>query len=669
MFEKILIANRGEIAVRIMRTCRRLGIRSVAVYSNPDFRSLHVLEADEAFALGGTTSLESYLSKEKIIEAAVETGVQAIHPGYGFLAENAEFAEMVVAAGLVFIGPPAKVIATLGDKIAAKRLAAETGLPVLADHAEPVGTVEEAGCAAERLGYPVMLKPAAGGGGKGMRIVTHAGELAPAFSAARQEAGKAFGDDRIFIERYLAKPRHIEFQIMADRFGNVIHLGERECSIQRRYQKLIEESPSVAIDDSLRSRIGAAACELARRAGYENAGTVEFLLDERGEWYFLEVNTRLQVEHPVTEMVTSLDLVELQIRVASGEPLPLGQGDVVFSGAAIEARICAEDPHRGFIPSVGIVTRYAAPRGAHVRVDSGIGPGSTVSIHYDSLLAKVISWGATREEARRRLVEALNGYHIEGVVTNVDYLNGLLMHPAFVRGDLTTRFIADHVEDPLARVPPPTDFVHFMVIAATLVYHNRENLVRHSLEPMAPRVGREKPPAHAHAYVVRSDEQVFRVVLEKEQAENDWGVRVDGRSYQVTTPVFEFYRRRLKLQIDGVFHMFRLRHEGNFIGAAFCGITKAFEIYTPREWELARYMPARERPERNDRLLCPMPGLVLEIMVTPGQRVYRGQEVIVLESMKMQTAVASPCDGIVHSILVGPGATVETGDVIMTFLL
>ena len=367
MFSKVLIANRGEIAVRIIRTCKQMGIGTVAVYSETDFRSLHVTQADEAVNLGGARPAESYLNKKKIIETALNTGCQAIHPGYGFLSENPDFAEMVAAAGLIFIGPPAAVIASLGDKIAAKKLAEAAGVPTVPGDVTPLRSPEEAMAAADRIGYPILLKPAAGGGGKGMRTVIRPEDLASALALCQQETRKAFGDDSIFIERCIQKPRHIEIQVLADAHGNVVHLGERECSIQRRYQKIIEESPSCAVDEALRRRMGAMACDLAREAGYVNAGTVEFIMDQSGEFFFLEMNTRLQVEHPVTEMVTSRDLVELQLHIADGQPLPFSQKDVTFTGWAIEARVCAEDPGRGFIPSVGLITRYAEPRGKHVR--------------------------------------------------------------------------------------------------------------------------------------------------------------------------------------------------------------------------------------------------------------------------------------------------------------
>ncbi|MFH1573540.1 MAG: biotin carboxylase N-terminal domain-containing protein, partial [Acidobacteriota bacterium] len=400
LFEKILIANRGEIAVRIIRTCRKLGICTVAVFSEIDSRAMHVQEADESVLLGPAPAEQSYLAKEKIITAAQDRGCQAIHPGYGFLSENASFAEMTVAAGLAFIGPPAPVIAMLGDKIASKNLAMQLGVPVVPGHNEPVSDLAELRSIADAIGYPVLLKPAAGGGGRGMRIVHGPDELEAALRAGQEETRKAFSDSTIFLERYVQDPRHIEIQIMADQHGNVIHLGERECSIQRRYQKVIEEAPSLALTPDMRREIGERACSLARAAGYSSAGTVEFILDPQGNFYFLEMNTRLQVEHPVTEMITGLDLVELQLQIATGRPLAFGQEDVTLNGWSIEARICAEEPERNFLPSTGLVTRYAEPRGTNIRMDSGIMVGSRVSVYYDSLLTKAVSWGKDREEAR-----------------------------------------------------------------------------------------------------------------------------------------------------------------------------------------------------------------------------------------------------------------------------
>ncbi len=666
MFEKILIANRGEIAVRVIRTCKSMGIRTVAVYSEPDFRSIHVSQADEAVLLGGARPAESYLVMDKIIDAALATGCQAVHPGYGFLSENPLFAEKVAAAGLIFIGPPASVIAAMGDKIAAKKLAIKAGVPTVPGHSEPVVTLAEAQAAAAGIGYPILLKPAAGGGGKGMRIVDRTEEMASALQLCQKETQKSFGDARIFVERFIRKPRHIEIQIIADQHGHVIHLGERECSIQRRYQKIIEESPSCALTPILRERMGNLACELARNAGYINAGTVEFILDEQGEFFFLEMNTRLQVEHPVTEFVNDLDLVELQLRIAAGEVLPFSQQQVALKGWAMEVRVCAEDTGRGFVPSIGLITRYAAPKGKNVRVDAGVDAGSTVGVFYDPLLAKVITWGETREEARKRMVQALNGYHIEGILTNIDFANQVLTHPVFIRGELSTDFIPTHLQGK-AENRPPVELLHAMALATTLIYHLRENLVQNSLLPLQSRVGVSSLHQGPYEYVTKSNGDIFPIVLKKIGPELQWQILVDTINYQVTTPPMEFYRRRLKLNINGEDAYFRLTYSGNFIEAAFCGVIRTFEIYNPREWQLAHFMPPPVTAVDANILDCPMPGLVVDVKVKAGERVFRGQELIILESMKMESAVSAPGDGVVESVSVKPGDAVETGTLLIYF--
>ena len=574
---------------------------------------------------------------------------------------------MVSDAGVVFVGPPPSAIATLGDKIASKALAIRAQVPVVPGHHEPLADLDEALAVAERLGFPVLLKPAAGGGGRGMRIVRRREDLASAFSASREETRKGFADDRIFMERFITKPRHIEVQILADSFGNVIHLGERECSIQRRYQKVIEETPSPALDPALRERMGQVACALAREAGYTNAGTVEFILDSDRSFYFLEMNTRLQVEHPVTELVTSLDLVELQLRVAAGEPLPIRQQDVSFHGWAMEARICAEDPARGFLPTTGLVTRYAEPHDTHTRVDSGVDTGSLITIYYDSLLAKVAAWGSDRGEAQRRLVRSLNGYHIEGPTTNLDFASAVVNHPAFLRGELSTDFIDEHFVDGVSKAPPAIEDLHCMVIAAVLVYHNRWALTRESLKPMMPQVGGAQAPQRKQSYVVRAHPDDFAVELEGDPESHRWSVRVDERTYEVVTPEFEFYRRRLNLKIDGVSHMFRLQYEGSHIRAFFSGIARIFEVYKPHEWELTRYMLRERRVVLENTLKCPMPGMITAVWVKEGEHVRRGQELVRMESMKMETDIASPRDGKVEEILVAPGANVESDDVLITF--
>ena len=667
MFEKILIANRGEIAIRIIRTCRKLNIKTVAVYSDIDARSLHVREADEAVHIGPSPSISSYLVHEKIIKAAVAQGCQAIHPGYGFLSENSEFAAAVVKAGLTFVGPSPEVIAALGDKISAKNIAMKAGVPVVLGHNLPVVDLEEIRALAAEIGYPVLLKPAAGGGGRGMRMVATPAELESALQSAQEETRKAFGDNRIFLERFVSNPRHIEIQIIADQHGNVVSLGERECSIQRRYQKVIEEAPSPAVDAPLRSRMGEMACALARAAGYSNAGTVEFIMDSHRNFFFMEMNTRLQVEHPVTEMVTSLDLVELQLGVAAGEPLPISQEDVSIKGWSIEARICAEDSARNFLPSTGLITRYSNLKGRNIRLDSGVEAGSFISVYYDSLLSKVISWGETREEARTTLINALNRYHVEGVTTNLNFVNSILNHPAFIKGELSTGFIDEYFEEGEAKIDPPMEQLEAMVIASTIVYHNRKNLVRESLRPMAAKVGLSHKPAQRHRYVVKGNKNIFEVEMQGQLSSPDWSIKVNGTEYAVVAPVFEFYRRRLRLSINGVEQYFRLQYRQNFIWAAYCGNSRIFEIYTPREWELAQYMPKVKKGASENVLLSPLPGMVVSILVNKGDRVYRGQDLVVIESMKMESGVSSPCDGVVENVAAAIGKAVETDEVLITF--
>jgi len=455
---------------------------------------------------------------------------------------------------------------------------------------------------------------------------------------------------------------------MADTHGNVLHLFERDCSIQRRHQKIVEESPSCALDGNMRERMGRLACELAKRVGYVNAGTVEFIVGEKGEFFFLEMNTRLQVEHPVTELVNDVDLVELQLRVAAGEPLPFTQEQVSLKGWAFEVRVCAEDAERGFVPSVGLITRYAAPRGKHVRVDAGVDAGSTVSVFYDSLLAKVITWGESREEARKRMVQALNGYHIEGIKTNIDFANRVLIHPVFISGELSTDFIPTYIlGGGVEENTPPVEILHAMALATTLIYHLRENLVQDSLLPLKSRVGVSSSPKGPYEYVAKSDHDIFPIRLESSGSELQWRISVDSVDYLVTTPPMEYYRRRLKLVINGEKAYLRLTYSGNFIEAAFCGIVRTFEIYKPSEWELASFMPPPVSSGEGHTLNCPMPGLVVELKVQEGERIFRGQELIILESMKMESAVAAPHDAVVETVRVGPGDAVATGTVLMEF--
>ncbi len=464
MLKRVLIANRGEIALRIIRGCHELDVETVAVYSEADRFAPFARAADFSYEIGPPPAAESYLRVERILEVAARAGADAVHPGYGFLAENADFAEQVTAAGLVWIGPPAAAIRAMGDKLEARRLMSAAGVPITpgADSSDPKDIL----AACRKIGFPVLVKAAAGGGGKGMRIVHEMDELESSVARAQSEAEKAFADRRVYVEKYIERPRHVEVQVMADTHGNVVHLGERECSIQRRYQKIIEEAPSPAVDDALRARMGEAAVRAARECGYASAGTVEFLLDTEGAFYFLEMNTRLQVEHPVTEMVTGFDLVHAQLRIAAGEKLPWAQSDVSLVGHAFECRIYAEDPDNNFMPSVGRLTRYAEPGGPGVRVDSGVEAGNEVSLYYDPQLAKLVVFGPTREQARRRTLRALAEYDIGGVRHNIPLLRRVLDHPEFVAGNLSTHFLSDHgLTEP---VTPQGDARRRVVMAAAI---------------------------------------------------------------------------------------------------------------------------------------------------------------------------------------------------------
>ncbi len=459
---KVLVANRGEIALRIIRSCREQGIATAAVFSEADRRALHVREADEAYELGPPSASESYLHIERILDVAQKSGADAVHPGYGFLAENAAFAEACIQAGLRFIGPPPEAIRLMGDKTVARRMMQEAGVPVPPGTMEAIHKIEEAQLVAERIGYPVLIKAAAGGGGKGMRLVRRPEEFSSAFRAAQSEARSAFGDERVYVEKYLQEPRHIEFQILADAYGRVIHLFERECSIQRRHQKVIEEAPSVLLTPELRERMGQAAIRAAKACGYVNAGTVEFLVDAERNFYFMEMNTRLQVEHPVTEAIIGLDLVAEQIRIAEGHPLRWRQGDIRMHGHAIESRIYAEDPEQNFLPDTGTLVRYRPPAGPYVRVDDGVEEGDTITMYYDPMIAKLITWGCTREEAIERMERALRTYEIAGVRTTIPFCQFVMGHSAFREGIFSTHFVEKHFQPEMLR----QDDEHFRMAAA-----------------------------------------------------------------------------------------------------------------------------------------------------------------------------------------------------------
>ncbi len=501
MIKKLLIANRGEITVRIIRACRDIGIATVVVYSDADRRAMPVLMADEAVRIGPPPAAESYLKIDLIIDAALKTGADAVHPGYGFLAENAAFAEACSAAGLNFIGPPAKAIAAMGDKIAARQMMEHSGVPVIPGSDQPIQAVQDIIPAARRAGFPILLKAVAGGGGKGMRVVYKAEDIPHAFEAASSEAQSAFGDGRVFWEKYLEHPRHIEFQIFADKFGNVIHLGERECSIQRRHQKVIEESPSPIMTEDLRERMGKAAVAAAQACGYVNAGTVEFLVDTRRDFYFLEMNTRLQVEHPVTELVTGIDLVKWQLRVAAGEELPFRQENIVHNGHAIEFRIYAEDPKNNFLPSPGTLSVYREPHGPGVRLDSGVYEGAEIPVYYDPLISKLNVWGKTRNEAMARGLRALEEYAIAGVATTIKFHCWALRHPLFRAGDISTHFVNDHFESISGCLDIEEEAIRPLALAAVIYEYRRAK--KRAAAPIAPRGSGSSWKGHGRRTLLR----------------------------------------------------------------------------------------------------------------------------------------------------------------------
>ncbi len=670
MFEKILIANRGEIACRIIRSARALGIKTVAVYSEADRDSLHRQLADEAVAIGPAPSAESYLRGERIIEACRATGAQAVHPGFGFLAENAAFVSDLEAAGLVFIGPPPPAIAAMGDKIESKRLAAEAGVSTVPGHMDLIADADEAARIAGEIGYPVMIKASAGGGGKGMRIARDEKEAREGFRSAQSEARSSFGDDRVFIEKFVEQPRHIEIQVLADAHGTVLHLGERECSIQRRHQKVIEEAPSPFIDAATRAAMGEQAVALARAVDYRSAGTVEFIVDKDRNFYFLEMNTRIQVEHPVTEMVTGIDLVEWMIRIAAGEPLAFGQDDVRLEGWSLEARVYAEDPLRNFMPSIGRLTRYREPpipepatasSRPHVRIDSGVVEGSEISIYYDPMIAKLVTYGADRTAAIREMLAALDGFYIRGINHNVSFLSAIVGSERFRRGDLTTGFIAESFPEGFAGLTPTPAQLEVLVALAAALRHReaeRECRIEGQLEGARP----FSDPAdwvvacnrEFHPRRVTAATGAMRV-----EGPDGRAVTLSG-SWQPGQPLFagRIGDRALTVQVDRRGPAYLLTHGG---------VTLEMLVMTPRAADLAELMPVKAPPDLSRYLLSPMPGLLVSVAVAEGQEVKAGEELAVVEAMKMENVLRAERDGVVLSLLAAPGDSLSVDQAILEF--
>jgi acetyl-CoA carboxylase biotin carboxylase subunit len=655
MIRKLLIANRGEIARRVMRTCRGLGIRTVAVFSDADAAAPHVAEADEAVRIGPPPSLESYLSIDRLLAAAAATGADAVHPGYGFLAENADFAGRCAAAGLVFVGPPPTAIRRMGSKVGAREIMTAADVPVVPGVSG--AGLDDAGlrAAAGRIGFPLLIKASAGGGGKGMRLVREPAALGESLAAARREAQRAFGDDTLLVERYFDAPRHIEVQIFGDTHGRVVHLFERECSIQRRFQKVIEEAPSPIVDATLRGRLGAAAVAAGRAIGYVGAGTVEFIVDRHGEFYFLEVNTRLQVEHPVTEAITGLDLVELQLRVAAGEPLP-PLDDLTISGHAIEARLYAEAPGRDFLPATGRLALWRPVALPGVRWDSGVEAGSEVSLHYDPLLAKVIAHGPTRAVAADRLAAALRGLAVGGVTSNRDFLLAVLGHAEFRAGAIDTHFIDRHLpaEAREAARDPDADRVH--AIVAALDGHQRRRAAGGSPLPESLPSGwrNVRWRAQAVAFQVRDAPLEVRYVAE---ADGSFMVECGGRSGRVLCAAWS--PDAIALEVDGVRRRFLVAVDGDTIHlhGPFGGVTL---VEQPR-------FPARAGDQIGTGCLAPMPGIVRQVLVRPGERVERGTVMVVLEAMKMEHPLVAMGPALVSAVRVEVGQMVDP-DAVMVVL-
>ncbi len=672
MFKKILIANRGEIACRVIKTAKRLGIKTVAVYSDADIDALHKEMADEAVRIGPAPVGESYLLADKIIAVAKETGAEAIHPGYGFLSENAGFAEALAAEGIAFIGPNTRAIRAMGDKIESKKFAAEAKVSTVPGYLGVIADAAEAVKIAGEIGYPVMIKASAGGGGKGMRIARSADEVAEGFAASMAEAKTSFGDDRVFIEKFIENPRHIEIQVLGDKHGNVIHLCERECSIQRRNQKVIEEAPSPFLDETTRAQMGAQAVALAKAVSYNSAGTVEFIVDPARNFYFLEMNTRLQVEHPVTELITGIDLVEHMIRSAAGEPLGICQTAVHIHGWAIESRVYAEDPFRNFLPSIGRLVRYRPPSegtvdGLTIRNDTGTYEGGEISLYYDPMIAKLITHGPTREAAISHMGRALDAFYIDGIQHNIPFLSAIMQHPRWKAGELSTGFIAEEYPDGFAPREPEGAELDLLVTVAAAIDHLGNERRRHIGQQIQ---GKPVRFSTDRAAVIGSTRQPLRVT-----GGNGGAIKVellgDGDAVrECMTVVSDWWfgqpvwtgtlnGRAVAVQVRPVPSGYDLAHAGLRVRAY---------VYTRREADLAALMPVKAAADTSKKLLCPMPGLVVSIAVAEGQEVKAGDTLAIVEAMKMQNNLKAERDGVVKAIKAKPGDSLAVDAVILEFV-
>lgn len=657
MFEKLLIANRGEIACRVIRSARRMGIQTVAVFSDADRDAPHVQMADEAVHIGASPSAESYLVVDRIIEASRSTGAEAVHPGYGFLSEKSALVLGLEEAGVAFVGPAAKAIEVMGDKIASKALAESAGVPTIPGFNEVLVDAQDAVSRAGQIGYPVMLKASAGGGGKGMRVAWNDDECREGFERASSEARSSFSDDRVFIEKFVSQPRHIEIQVLADHHGNAIHLNERECSIQRRHQKVVEEAPSLFVDEALRAEMGAQALALAEAVGYTSAGTVEFIVDAERNFYFLEMNTRLQVEHPVTELITGIDLVEWMLRIAAGEELTLAQQDVGIRGWAMESRVYAEDPYRGFLPSSGRVQRFCPPDDAKgVRVDTGICEGGEVSLHYDPMIAKLVTHGSDREQAAQTMLRALDRFEIRGIQSNIPFLAALVQHPRFLAGETTTGFIEEEFPEGFAGNALSQDIIRRIVALVAVVHehwHLREDA--HAVIPQTQSANR----------VIQIDEDQYAVSVVTDQ--DAWQATVEGKTVSIEFSHSPF-SSVIDFHADGIEVTAQLRRTGARYEVFHSGVSVDALVLEPYSAALYHLMPRKVAPDLSHLTLSPMPGLLVSIAVTEGAEVKAGDELAVIEAMKMENVIRAERDGIVLCVHAEPGAALEVDQQIVEFL-
>jgi len=663
MFKKILIANRGEIACRVINTAHALGIATVALYSDADREALHVQMADEAVYLGKSPASESYLRADRIIAACLQTGAEAVHPGYGFLSENADFQKALSEKNIIFIGPPAEAITAMGDKMTSKQIAAKAGVSIIPGFDGLIEDGEHAVQVAANIGYPVMLKASAGGGGKGMRMARNEEECRQGFERARSEARSSFADDRMLIEKFIERPRHIEIQIIADAHGHVLSLGERECSLQRRHQKVIEEAPSPFISEATRQAMGEEAVKLARAVNYCSTGTVEFIVDAEQNFYFLEMNTRLQVEHPVTEMVTGLDLVALMLQVAAGEPLALRQEEIRHTGWAMECRLYAEDPLRDFLPSIGRLVRYQPPDNepGRIRVDGGVFEGGNVSRHYDPMLAKLITWGPDRAQAILRMQEALDEYLIQGVQHNIGFLGTLMAHPKFQAGLLHTGFIAEEFPDGFHETDAVEEDPLLPIVVAAIMhrlYMDRAAKISGQLPGYERRV--------LDDWVVLTNNEAHRVSVNTFQA--DCGYRVDcqGEHYGILTD-WSFSQDIMRATVNGQRLAFQVSRHGLGYCIVHRGKTTRARVVTPRAAELFELMPHKSQEDSSRFLLAPMPGLLVQLKVQEGDKVKIGQELAVIEAMKMENVLKAEVDGTIAQVMCASGESLNVDQVILEF--